>query len=380
MKHRTETFLNTMTEAVQGVRMEPHAREAIRERLLAYADLHTPEPVATAPVRSPLSYLLVYRMQIARAFVALLLVLGVSGGAAYASEGSLPGEPLYALKTSVVEPLEGAFLFRHESRAAWQAILAERRLVEAATLASKGALTPEIRADLEARFLAHVDKAEAAAAMVEADGDIHGALALRSDIEARLTADADILGEVALALTAGGSHEAGILHTSVNERRLAMTQKRQDLEARVKLAQVDADAVANAAAATEEVARVASTLGASDSPEVRDRIEGARTALDSARTALADSDEGAAFVATQDAARLAQEAATLAKNQALIATAPIATTSAATSTATTTPEAKDKEKKEEKESSFTEESSQDSQNSIINLPEVEVPDLQDFGL
>ncbi len=70
--------------------------------------------------------------------VALLLI--ISGGFASASSGSLPGDLLYSIKTSIVEPLRGAFVVSPQAKAQWESMLASERLHEAEILADEGTL------------------------------------------------------------------------------------------------------------------------------------------------------------------------------------------------------------------------------------------------
>lgn len=63
------------------------------------------------------------------------LVLVLSTGAVFASNNSLPGNALYPLKVSVVEPAYGALLFSHLEKINYESSLATKRMVEAETLA-----------------------------------------------------------------------------------------------------------------------------------------------------------------------------------------------------------------------------------------------------
>lgn len=69
-----------------------------------------------------------------------LIIILTGGGIAAASEDSLPNSILYPIKVSVVEPVMGALTFSPKARAKYEASLANTRMVEAETLASKGKL------------------------------------------------------------------------------------------------------------------------------------------------------------------------------------------------------------------------------------------------
>ncbi|HEY4493373.1 MAG TPA: DUF5667 domain-containing protein [Candidatus Paceibacterota bacterium] len=86
------------------------------------------------------------------AYLALVLLLGT--GVSFAAEGALPGDALYAVKTSFNENLRGSLTFSREARANWQARIVERRLEEAAELALAGKLD----ADTEARLASELEE------------------------------------------------------------------------------------------------------------------------------------------------------------------------------------------------------------------------------
>lgn len=313
-------FLQSISDTVRRIRMQPRVRDVIRERLSAYADLHAVDTVAS--VISVHSLWTRFHMPILRVGAALMVLAVSTGGLAYASENALPGETLYNVKVGFVEPLESAMLVNPKSRATWHAILAERRLSEAARLEADGRLTPETREQLEARFALHAERASEEADAVIARGDVVAALALRSDLEARLSAHEDIfigLGEY--DDTGAPKNEAAKLHG-----RIALTREiasalrmRTEAEASVFAFAYGADGIEHTEALTEEVARRAKVAGADTMGAVEERINAARGALAIARTALAENEDNGAYVAAQAATRLSQEAAILSKNRDLLA-------------------------------------------------------------
>jgi hypothetical protein len=126
----------------------------------------------------------------------LLILVGV-GGTAYASEDALPGDPLYAFKVSVSEPVQAALIPSEEGKASWHAILAERRLNEAARLAAENRLTPDDQEKLAANFAEHLEVSSEAAEHLAKTGHTDSSLAVRSDLEARLMAHEHILSVIA---------------------------------------------------------------------------------------------------------------------------------------------------------------------------------------
>lgn len=138
------------------------------ERARMLSVLH--EHIASNPVRKPAARFAAYRAMIdmvlayarrpAFAFAAAVLIIMVFGGAtAYAAQGSLPGDPLYAVKVDVMEPLQTALTFSAAGKIVLQQTLAERRLDEAVMLANKGKLGTTTEAMLAANFTEHANAA-----------------------------------------------------------------------------------------------------------------------------------------------------------------------------------------------------------------------------
>lgn len=121
------------------------------------------KPMRNAPLerRAPLSYMLLSVYAFSRKSVAALLVLAIlfsGAGVSFAAENALPGDVLYPIKVDVNEPLVASISVSPESKALWNAERAERRLEEAAKLASDDKLTDEVKEELEQQFDAHVEK------------------------------------------------------------------------------------------------------------------------------------------------------------------------------------------------------------------------------
>jgi hypothetical protein len=311
-------FIRLFTDYVRRIQMQPSAHSALRERLTAYADLHELPAALPRPVPTFFERLNLHAL---RAGFAVLVIAGSLGGVAYASHDALPGDPLYNIKVGMVEPLETALLYDAKSRATWNAILAERRLTEAAELASSGTLDSATRAQLEERLTLHTERAGEAARAVLTEGDAAVALAIHSDLEARLSAHADLFAYLSLS---EDKPEAKELLAKIASARDRVSAERQKTEADVvtrQLAYEDAD-INEAESLTDEVARMAFGTEDPASGNIGARITAARMALSSARESLANDERGVAFVSAQAAARFTHEAAIIAKNRGIIARAP----------------------------------------------------------
>lgn len=84
--------------------------------------------------------------------LSLILVCGVGVGTSYAAEGAVPGEPLYPVKIHVNESVHAALAISDEAKVDWSIRQVNRRLDEAETLAYRGDLDAEKRAEIEARI------------------------------------------------------------------------------------------------------------------------------------------------------------------------------------------------------------------------------------
>ena len=126
---------------------------------------------------------------------ALALVFIFSGGISYAAESALPGDALYAVKTNVNEAVKVALATNTEAKANVQIELAERRIEEAATLASENRLDAETEGKLAAAFEAHAESATEEVATIDEE-DSSAAAEISSRFETRLAAHEEVLSLV----------------------------------------------------------------------------------------------------------------------------------------------------------------------------------------
>lgn len=203
----------TILKSLRNLTLSVDEKKRMRADISAYADLHSlTDLVRRLPVRSPFSYAS-FMVPVRSLYAgALTLVLVVAGGtqASLASEGSIPGDILYPLKVSVSEPLSFVLTPSTEGRATLAAEFASRRVDEAAALSSVGKLDEQTAEDLATRFDAHVDVLAKETDTLEAKGDIATSLAVRTDLEQKLSirveefaveavAEADVLVATSLA-------------------------------------------------------------------------------------------------------------------------------------------------------------------------------------
>lgn len=111
---------------------------------------------AASPVPSPYAKYLNLVVSVKRplsmaATFSLVFVL-ISGSVTYAAEKSLPGDPLYAVKTQLVEPIIDKLSFKTEKKLEWEEKKVERRISEAEKLAAEDKLDEERAAKLEKKI------------------------------------------------------------------------------------------------------------------------------------------------------------------------------------------------------------------------------------
>jgi hypothetical protein len=171
MTNTTENnrFQKALNE-LRAVKMSPQEKNALYERLMAKIksmpaddggyDLDADRSVVGS-VASPWTiysfkeWVMKHRMASMTA-TALAVVILASGGVAYAAKGALPGEPLYAVKVAVVEPIEGAFSsVSPVARAQWEAHLVATRLAEAQILEDRGSLDSSKQKKIQSLVVKH---------------------------------------------------------------------------------------------------------------------------------------------------------------------------------------------------------------------------------
>lgn len=328
---KTKEYLATL----QTLSLDERAKSRMRDALDAYADLHTVMP---APSRA--SYFS-YSRPIYGAFALMALLLVSGTGVAFASEKSVPGSPLYPVKVSVIEPVQGALISSAQGQAAWHARLAGRRLEEATTLAMRGKLDAPTQIYLQDQFEAQVSSSNEAADSLAIAGKDEAALDARSDLEARITAHAELLALLSDHLeTTASTSDASLWSTRAL---LAAVERRQHEATASRLALEDSSdgdptiSVATLARAEVATQAVSARAGASaDVAPVAARVTAAKAALFEAQDTPPD-DRAGAYQKAHEAERSSEVASILLQNATLLRTFASSTASStATTTATTT--------------------------------------------
>lgn len=341
---RLTTKTKELLQTLRTLMLDERAKARMRDALDAYVDLHELQaPISTRQaIRSPyLSFIYSRTGSSVLAFVLILLIGG--GGTAFAAEGTVPGNILYPVKVAVIEPVQGALITSAAGQASWHADLASRRLEEATTLAVANKLNPATQVYLQQKFNTEVDTSNENADVLAASGDTNAALEARSNLEANITAHAEILAVITnhLATTASSTDPTlqgtKTLLASVEQRRREVTEARLALQDATNASTSPALAIATldqAETNTQSVSSEANADADTNVAPVAAHIDAAQTAISEAKEA--GNDSAASSDDAQAAERSSVEASILLQHAALLrAFAPIATTSTST-TATST--------------------------------------------
>ena len=126
--------------------------------------------------------------------MAFAVVLFVGIGTSYAAEAALPGDPLYAIKVGVTEPIRGALAVSQAAKAQWNAELVSRRLAEAESLAADNKLTPIARTQIELALNQSVHQFDDnVAALSKENANPVAVASAQSDLEASLAGHEQVL-------------------------------------------------------------------------------------------------------------------------------------------------------------------------------------------
>lgn len=175
------------------MQLSTHERELMRRTLI---EAMVSSELVRSPIRVvPSPYLFISsRLVMPLAFVLVVAVVG--GSTAYAAEGAVPGDALYPIKVNVTEKVAEAFATSAEARASVHAKLAERRLKEAEVLVERGALTAEIKQEIETRLDHHASEVDVAAEAVGREDPV-AAAGISTRLESALAAHGALIERLA---------------------------------------------------------------------------------------------------------------------------------------------------------------------------------------
>jgi hypothetical protein len=144
-KNMNEKKFKSGVEKLKQIRMTESEKSRLYKNILnseAESPFVQPSPFSF----SSFHFLLAHRV------VTMSLILVVSfTGLVYASDDALPGEALYSMKVSMLEPMLDQFNYSVEKRIEWEEEKVERRLQEAEALVERDELDEKLTVELEER-------------------------------------------------------------------------------------------------------------------------------------------------------------------------------------------------------------------------------------
>lgn len=132
-----------------------------------------------------------------RLSAAVLVVMLLAGsGISYAAESALPGDPLYPMKIHVNERLRTALARTPRARATREVQLAQRRLEEGETLATRGRMNASLREQVRRQFRMHAQEVAVQLDRLIDERDMASATEVSADFETGLRAHAAVLARM----------------------------------------------------------------------------------------------------------------------------------------------------------------------------------------
>ena len=251
---------------------------------------------------------------------ALVLVLSVGAGTSYAAEGALPGDPLYALKININEPVRGTLAVSSKAKAEWNTERIERRLEESESLAAAGRFDATSSSIVAAGIDASAnDFDESVVSLTEEQSGQADVADVQSNLEAKLAAHARVLGDLAEIKPDAKDHIKQIV-AIVNARAEGASTSLALAEKSVVASEggaVHLAAAGKKAAARSSLDKVRSlekesrtTLGPSSADATSMAADRAEQSIGEGDQSLIEGDYKKAFSEFQNAAQAAEEAAT----------------------------------------------------------------------
>lgn len=161
----------------------------MRAEFTAFMDANPPTPKRA--VLSP------YFPHLVRIPAMIALALVVVSGTAYAAEHSLPNDPLYPVKTSVIEPVFiRGLAFGDRAQASANNTLVDRRLKEAVELIERDEMDPENATKIATAIDRHTEAVSGYVTKASQEGDLSAALDAGTELENTLEAHGDVLASI----------------------------------------------------------------------------------------------------------------------------------------------------------------------------------------
>ncbi len=251
------------------------------------------------------------------AAIAVVLTLALGGGV-YAAEGAVPGDALYPVKVSVNEEVRERLSLSGESKAHWNARVAERRLEEATELSVKGALPAEVEARLKLAFEEKVDAIEKKIAELKAEGKTEEAAKLSSRLEGMLDVQERVLARIASSTQGVSTSTRSMplldaVRVKVRDAQKERVETEASITSTLRVGVETAaqnrvnEATRKIAQAREQVAKHTEKLGTEATAKATLELNAAAKVLVEAETALKNKTYAEAFALASKAHRMAAQ-------------------------------------------------------------------------
>lgn len=310
-----------LRSVLRAQRLTDQERDGIRARLVTFLHERPLPHDSERLIVFPSYFLHISRTVVSISVGALVLLIG--SGISYAAERSLPGDPLYTVKTNVNEQVRAALAISANARAQWEIERVERRLEETEELIAVGKLNAKTSTAIATQFEQHSERIRQNIEVLAKKQDVSEAASLNSDFSATLRAHHRILG--LLAIEPATETTVRPLLSTVEDRSNSRQDTQTSLEARVS-AQAQTEAKTSAEgkkrSANNKITEVKSLYNKTKkslTPEVQVKIESglaaASKSYENAQARIGTNSYGEAFTLFQQAHRSAQEAKLLIKSR-----------------------------------------------------------------
>lgn len=305
--------LNKIKNIAEKIKLSPQEKESAKANILNFIRFHPVSKPDTARLLNKGSFFNLFNLNLKPmpAFLSILFILGVSGGASLAAESALPGDLLYPVKVGINEEVRAVVSFSAETKANWDTRRLERRLEEAEKLAHKKEFNAEARANIEKNFEAHAERVEKRITEFESKGKADAAADLSSNFEVSLGAHERILTKI-------DGEEVNKFLPKVRAKKGSAALLRVKMEARVS----DESSTKGKSAAEGRgksakhkiveikafIEKIRMRLGAEATADAEARLEEAQKVWAEGKMKVDTKAYGEAFVLFQRAHRIAQEA------------------------------------------------------------------------
>lgn len=126
-------------KTLQKASLQKDERDLMRSRILEYTEY---KPIREAVPQIKTSYRFFYKHMVGAVLVPLFIIFA-TGGVSIFAESALPGDVLYAVKTSFNEQVQGLFASSPQEKAQYRNSLIEKRIEEAELLAIRNGFTDD---------------------------------------------------------------------------------------------------------------------------------------------------------------------------------------------------------------------------------------------